>query len=108
MTNTQEILKQFGIEVDADAIRPLGSGLINDTFRVTTPCNDTPDYVLQRINHAIFTDVRRARSHFQCFPSQRHPGGYLSSAHQLEKHRLIYDRPEATIIFQATKNSVYL
>lgn len=57
MTNTQEILKQFGIEVDADAIRPLGSGLINDTFRVTTPCNDTPDYVLQRINHAIFTDV---------------------------------------------------
>ena len=38
-------------------IRPLGNGLINDTFLVTTHEAETPDYVLQRINHAIFTDV---------------------------------------------------
>lgn len=31
--------------------------MINDTFLVTTRYPDTPDYVLQRINQAIFTDV---------------------------------------------------
>lgn len=37
-------------------IAPLGNGLINDTYKVTTE-GSSPDYVLQRINHAIFTDV---------------------------------------------------
>ena len=43
----------------ADAVReikPLGSGLINDTYKVITE-NNNPDYVLQRINHAIFQNV---------------------------------------------------
>ena len=35
----------------------MGSGLINDTYKVTTVEADTPDYVLQRVNHAIFRDV---------------------------------------------------
>ena len=37
-------------------IKPLGSGLINDTYKVITE-NNNPDYVLQRINHAIFQNV---------------------------------------------------
>ena len=36
---------------------PLGAGLINDSYRVKTVAEETPDYVLQRINHAIFQDV---------------------------------------------------
>ena len=34
--------------------KPLGSGLINDTFLITTG-GDAPDWVLQRVNTAIFT-----------------------------------------------------
>ncbi len=57
MTDTKAIMQRFGINVKADDIRPLGNGLINDTFKVTTPGDEQPDYVLQRINHNIFTDV---------------------------------------------------
>ena len=31
--------------------------LINETLRVKTVDANTPDYILQRINNAIFTDV---------------------------------------------------
>ena len=49
------IAGHFAIEGAITDIRPLGNGLINDTFKVTT---DGPDnYVLQRINNAIFQDV---------------------------------------------------
>ncbi|MDE6127172.1 MAG: aminoglycoside phosphotransferase family protein [Muribaculaceae bacterium] len=47
----KEITGRFGIDTAAGDIRPLGDGLINDTYFVE------PGYVLQRINHNIFTDV---------------------------------------------------
>jgi hypothetical protein len=50
------IAKHFALEGDILDIRPLGNGLINDTYKVTTS-EGAPDYVLQRINHHIFTDV---------------------------------------------------
>ncbi len=37
--------------------RTIGNGLINETLRVSTVDANTPDYILQRINNAIFTDV---------------------------------------------------
>lgn len=46
-----EILSHFDLPQQAGEIRPLGNGLINDTYFVE------PGYVLQRINHQIFTDV---------------------------------------------------
>lgn len=61
-----ETVQHFQIEGAVASIAPLGKGLINDTFLVRTlgtssstgskPA-DKPDYVLQRINHHIFTDV---------------------------------------------------
>ena len=50
------ILPHFLLEGEVAQVRPLGNGLINDTYRVET-LGDAPDYVLQRINNAIFTDV---------------------------------------------------
>ena len=50
------IAKHFALDGDILDIRPLGNGLINDTYKVTTS-EGAPDYVLQRINHHIFTDV---------------------------------------------------
>ena len=57
MEQPKDILSHFVLKGTVDTIEPLGNGLINDTFRVTTAEHDQPDYVLQRINHAIFTDV---------------------------------------------------
>ena len=54
--NLDNILSQFLIEGKVEIVKPLGNGLINDTFRVVTE-GDAPDYVLQRINNNIFTDV---------------------------------------------------
>ena len=50
------ILSHFLLEGEVADVRPLGNGLINDTYRVET-VGTAPDYVLQRINNAIFTDV---------------------------------------------------
>ena len=51
-----KVVQQFRLEGAVDAITPLGDGLINDTYLATTEPS-SPDYVLQRINHAVFTDV---------------------------------------------------
>lgn len=40
----------------------MGAGLINDTYKVNTQEADAPDYVLQRINHAIFQNVEMLQS----------------------------------------------
>ena len=52
----REIVEKFQVEGPVEEVRPLGEGLINDTFLVKTG-QGSPDYVLQRINTAIFTDV---------------------------------------------------
>ena len=56
MNNPEQIIRHFNITGDVAEITPLGNGLINDTYKVTTH-GDAPDYVLQRINNAIFTNV---------------------------------------------------
>lgn len=50
------IVEWFAMEGTIVSIRPLGNGLINDTYLVTT-AGEHNDYVLQRINDSIFTDV---------------------------------------------------
>lgn len=55
-TDLTSIGKQFAFEGTVKEIRPLGEGLINDTFFVETKGN-SPDYILQRKNKNIFTDI---------------------------------------------------
>ena len=40
------IVSHFQTQGTVNDIRPLGSGLINDTYKVTTAEPDEPDYVL--------------------------------------------------------------
>lgn len=54
--DTASILAQFEIKGTVQEVLPLGNGLINDTYRIVTE-GTAPDYVLQRINNAIFQDV---------------------------------------------------
>ena len=55
--DTASILAQFEIKGSVKDVKPLGNGLINDTYHVIIEGGDSPDYVLQRINNAIFQDV---------------------------------------------------
>ncbi len=59
-----DIVKHFAIKGNVLEIKPLGNGLINDTLLVKT---DGPDnYVLQKINNAIFRDVELLQHNIDC------------------------------------------
>ena len=64
MKNLIEILSHFALVGEVIEIKPLGAGLINDSYKVTTTPPEAPDYVLQRINHTIFTDVEMLQNNF--------------------------------------------
>ena len=57
MTELKDIVAKFAIRGTVSEIKPLGEGLINDTYKVKTAEADQPDYVLQRVNNAVFPDV---------------------------------------------------
>ena len=49
------VAAQFEFDAPVETIASFGTGLINDTFLVTTPRDD---YVVQRINRSVFGDPR--------------------------------------------------
>ena len=51
----EKIAQHFDIDGLVTEVRPLGNGLINDTYLVSS--SEGKRYVLQRINHSIFKDV---------------------------------------------------
>ena len=57
MENLKDIVLRFEIEGRVTEVKPMGEGLINDTYKVFTDGSEKPKYVLQRINNAIFQDV---------------------------------------------------
>ena len=65
MEQKLKIVGQFDIEGTVSGIAPVGNGLINDTYSVTTAETNTPDYILQRINHHIFKDVELLQRNIQ-------------------------------------------
>lgn len=65
MEKLKETATTFSIDGTVDTVKPLGDGLINDTYLVKTAEPDAPDYVLQRINNAIFTDVEGLQANIE-------------------------------------------
>lgn len=57
MENLKKIIKQFPKVGEVKEIKALTSGLINQTYLVKSVSPEEPDYVLQRINHLIFTNI---------------------------------------------------
>jgi hypothetical protein len=55
--NLEQIAAKFKLEGTVDRVEPMGDGFINDTFIIHTAGNQTPDYLLQRKNKRIFTNV---------------------------------------------------
>ncbi len=56
MNDLLSITAHFRLPGEVQEIVPLGSGLINDTYKVITKSGQ-PDFVLQRINHNVFQNV---------------------------------------------------
>ncbi|MCI5561237.1 MAG: aminoglycoside phosphotransferase family protein [Phocaeicola sp.] len=61
-----QILSHFPEVKNVSAIETLASGLINQTYKVITATKDTPDYILQCINHHIFQDVELLQHNIEC------------------------------------------
>lgn len=53
----ERIAAQFQLEGTVEKVEQLGEGFINDTFIIRTSGKDAPDYLLQRKNKRIFTNV---------------------------------------------------
>ena len=86
MPDLKKIVGLFAIEGEVKEIKPLGNGLINDTYKVVTEGN-SPDYVLQRINNAIFTDVDLLQSNIEAVT--RHIRGKLEAAGESDIDRKV-------------------
>ena len=81
----KQIVGRFAVEGSIKDIRPLGNGLINDTFLVET---DGPDnYVIQRINQSIFQDVDLLQHNIDCVT--RHIRGKLEAAGETDIDRKV-------------------
>lgn len=55
--NLEKIAGSFQLEGTVDKVVPMGEGFINDTYTIYTSGKPEPDYLLQRKNKKIFTDV---------------------------------------------------
>ena len=51
------IAKHFALEGEPTAVKALGEGFINDTYKVYVQGSEEPAYILQRKNHLVFPDV---------------------------------------------------
>ncbi len=57
INNLEQIVAQFKTEGTIESVKPLGEGFINDTFIVKSKEDDKNNYLLQRKNKSIFTNV---------------------------------------------------
>lgn len=69
MNELSPIVSQFSLEGRVAEISRFGNGLINDSYFVRTAGDGKPDYILQRINHAIFRDVDMLQANIEAVTS---------------------------------------
>ena len=65
----KDILGLFDTEGSMGEIKPLGEGLINDTYLARNTEAGKPDYVLQRVNENVFPDVDMVMRNIQAVTS---------------------------------------
>ena len=63
-TELQPIISHFPQIKGIKDTTPIQSGLINRTYLITT--NEADDYILQRINHHVFTNVEQLQHNIEC------------------------------------------
>lgn len=87
MDNLKNIIALFNIQGDVVKISPLGNGLINTTYKVETASPSTPDYVLQKINTAVFKDVDLLQANIEAVT--KHIRGKLKEANAVDINRKV-------------------
>ena len=92
MKDLSSIVAKFKVQGTIEEIKPLGTGLINDTYKVNTKEADAPDYVLQRINHAIFQNVEMLQSNITAVTN--HIRKKLTEAGESDIERKVLSFPE--------------
>lgn len=55
----RHIIDVFNITGEVSQVSPIGSGHINDTYTVTCKGFENPSFILQRINHTIFSNIEK-------------------------------------------------
>ncbi|MDR0573753.1 MAG: aminoglycoside phosphotransferase family protein [Tannerella sp.] len=63
-----QILSHYDLDENPVEATPFGNGHINDTLKITT-ASGTAKYILQRINHHIFTDVEMLQNNIRIVTS---------------------------------------
>ena len=88
MTNNEylQILAHFELEENAVEVTPFGNGHINDTYQIVT-ASGAAKYVLQRINHLIFTNVEMLQNNIQTVTS--HIRGKLEARGEADINRKV-------------------
>lgn len=75
----KKVLQQYNISIDS-TIETIGNGLINKTYKIITPSNDT--YILQKINDKIFINPSAIAENIKNISKylQQHYPNYLFTA----------------------------
>jgi Ser/Thr protein kinase RdoA (MazF antagonist) len=93
MPNT--VLPAYGLEQKSLVVEPFGSGLINNTWKVTASGNE---YILQRVNNAVFkepADIANNISLIGAYLRKNHPGyKFVSPVTSIEGDEMIYHEDE--------------
>ncbi|MCM1347983.1 MAG: aminoglycoside phosphotransferase family protein [Firmicutes bacterium] len=90
MEKLKEIAGSFNITGTIDSVKPLGNGLINDTFLAVNAQPGAPDYVLQRINHNIFTNVDALQSNISAVTSHLRSRLEAANTPDIDRHVLTF------------------
>lgn len=75
----QKVLQTYGLDFSMLEVKPFGSGLINNTWKVSRQDNDT-SYILQRINHHVFKspeDIAHNIRNIGSYLAAHHPGYFF-------------------------------
>jgi hypothetical protein len=84
----EQISNQFSIDGTVATIKPFGNGLINTTYKVRTSENDSPNYLLQIVNHHIFKNVPELTRNIERVTSHIREKLEAQGAHDIDRRVL--------------------
>lgn len=91
----QSVLYQYGIEEKSLAVEPFGTGLINNTWKVTASNNE---YILQRVNNAVYkepVDIAKNISLIGSYLKENYPDyKFIFPLAAIKGDELIYEKGE--------------
>lgn len=90
LSESEEVLLQFGISPSSAAIDPIHNGLINHTWKIGTGGRN---YILQKINHTVFKNPQDVAGNIAAvadYLAQYHPGYIFTPALKTNRGETLY------------------